>query len=243
MKQYLNSIIFGIAIVLSSLFLGKAYTDRYSSSGEIQVTGLGKVDFSSDLIVWEGRYSAKNLDLKEAYLSLEKNKSAINQYLEEKGVNKEQLIYSAVTMNHKNKQIYSTDGDYMGDEFIGYELIQSVQIESKEVDKIEKVSREITELLNQGVQFYSESPRYYYTKLADLKIEMISKATEDARIRAAKISEFSGGNLGELESARMGVFQITGQNSKESYSWGGTFNTSSRKKTASITMKLIYRTK
>ena len=39
----------------------------------------------------------------------------------------------------------------------------------------------------------------------------------------------------------MGIFQITGQNSKESYSWGGTFNTSSREKTASITMKLTYK--
>ena len=36
------------------------------------------------------------------------------------------------------------------------------------------------------------------------------------------------------------IFQITGQNSKESYSWGGTFNTDSRKKTTSITMKLTY---
>ena len=54
---------------------------------------------------------------------------------------------------------------------------------------------------------------------------MISKATEDARLRAEKIAEFSGGKLGKLESARMGIFQITGQNSKESYSWGGTFNT------------------
>ncbi len=70
---------------------------------------------------------------------------------------------------------------------------------------------------------------------------MISKATKDARIRAEKISEFSGGQLGELESAKMGIFQITGQNSKEDYSWGGTFNTSSREKTASITMKLVYK--
>lgn len=70
---------------------------------------------------------------------------------------------------------------------------------------------------------------------------MISKATEDAKLRAEKISEFSGGKLGKLESARMGIFQITGQNSKENYSWGGTFNTSSREKTASITMKLVYK--
>lgn len=168
-------------------------------------------------------------------------KKTITQYLEKKGIKAEQLIYSAVQTNQKNKRIYSPSGDYIGEEFDAYALTQSVQIESKEVDKIEKVSREITELLNQGVRFYSESPRYYYTKLADLKIEMISKATEDARLRAEKIAEFSGGNLGELVSAKMGIFQITGQNSKESYSWGGTFNTNSREKTASITMKLLYK--
>ena len=139
------------------------------------------------------------------------------------------------------KRLYSPDGKFIGEEFVEYELTQTVAIESKDVNKIEKISREITELLNHGVQFYSESPRYYFTKLADLKIQMISKATEDARIRAEKIAEFSGGKLGKLESARMGIFQITGQNSKESYSWGGTFNTSSREKTASITMKLTYK--
>ena len=139
------------------------------------------------------------------------------------------------------KRLYSPEGKFIGEEFVEYELTQTVAIESKDVNKIEKISREITELLNQGVQFYSESPRYYFTKLADLKIQMISKATEDARIRAEKIAEFSGGKLGKLESARMGIFQITGQNSKESYSWGGTFNTSSREKTASIKMKLTYK--
>ncbi|WBX78410.1 SIMPL domain-containing protein [Tenacibaculum ovolyticum] len=241
MKEYTNAIIFGIAIVASSIFLGKAYTDRNKVEGEIQVTGLGKTDFSSDLIVWEGSFGAEDVDVKQAYLTLEKNKATVNAYLAKKGIKTAQLIYSAVKTNEKSKQLYSSDGNFMGNEFVGYELTQTVQIESKEVDKIEKISREITELLNQGVQFYSESPRYYYTKLADLKIKMISKATEDARLRAENISKFSGGKLGELESAKMGIFQITGQNSKENYSWGGTFNTSSREKTASITMKLIYK--
>ncbi len=122
-------------------------------------------------------------------------------------------------------------------------MAQSIVIESMEVEKIEKLSREITELLNKGIQFYSDAPRYYFTKLADLKIEMISKATEDARLRAVKIAENSGGKLGDLISAKMGIFQITGQNSKEDYSWGGTFNTSSKKKTASITIKLEYKSR
>ncbi|QCE41807.1 SIMPL domain-containing protein [Psychroserpens sp. NJDZ02] len=241
MKQNTNAIIFAIAIVTSSIFLGKAYTDRNKKEGEVQVTGLGKTDFSSDLIVWEGSFSAENADLKQAYLTLEEKKSTINSYLSKKGIKPEELIYSAVKTNEKSKQLYTLTGEYAGQEFVGFELTQSVQIESKEVDKIEKVSREITELLNQGVQFYSQAPRYYYTKLADLKIEMISKATEDARLRAENIAKFSGGNLSDLESAKMGIFQITGQNSGEDYSWGGTFNTSSREKTASITMKLIYK--
>lgn len=241
MKTNTNAIIFGIAIVASSIFLGKAYKDRSKADGEIRVTGLGKADFSSDLIVWEGKFGSQNIDLKKSYLSLEKNKSAVNKYLIDKGIESEQLIYSAVKTNKNYKSLYSDDGDFIGEEFISYELTQTVKIESKEVDKIEKISREITELLNQGVQFYSEAPRYYYTKLADLKIKMISKATEDARLRAEKISEFSGGKLGKLESARMGIFQITGQNSKENHSWGGTYNTTSRKKTASITMKLTYK--
>jgi len=241
MKSYTNAIIFATAIVLSSVFLGKAYVDRNKKEGEIRVTGLGQTDFTSDLIVWEGSFATQNFDLKQAYFTLNKNKETVTRYLSNKGINPESLIFSSVRTNKRYKQVYSSNGNYSGDEFIGYELTQSVKIESKEVDKIEKISREITELLNQGVQFYSEAPRYYYTKLSDLKIEMISRATRDAKLRAEKIAEFSGGKLGALKSAKMGVFQITGQNSAEDYSWGGALNTSSRDKTASITMKLVYK--
>lgn len=243
MKKNLTAIIFGLAIIVAAIVLGNAYANRNKLDGKIQVTGLGKADFSSDLIVWEGRFGAQDKNLQQAYLTLEKNKQIVKEYLTNKGIEENSIVFSAVNTDERTKQLYSSSGDYMGQEFIGYELMQSIQIESTEVDKIERLSREITELLNQGVQFYSDAPRYYYTKLADLKIEMISKATEDARLRAEKISEFSGGRLGELESAKMGVFQITGQNSKEDYSWGGTFNTSSREKTASITMKLVYKVK
>ena len=174
------------------------------------------------------------------YANLEGDKEMIKRYLLSKGVKEENLVFTAVKTRAQSKRNYSVDGKYIGDEFTAYELKQSILIESHEVDKIEKISREITELLNKGVNFYSRSPRYYYTKLADLKIEMISKATEDARLRAEKIAEVSGGKLGKIVSAKMGVFQITGQNSNEDYSWGGTFNTSSKEKTASITMKLVY---
>jgi len=118
-----------------------------------------------------------------------------------------------------------------------------VQVESSEVDKVEDISRRVTELINSGIEFYSNAPNYYYTKLAELKIEMIAEATKDAQIRASKIAENAGGSLGDLKKADMGVFQIVGQNSSEDYSWGGSFNTTSKNKTANITVNLEYQSR
>ena len=242
MKKSFSAIVFGGSIIIASIFLGNAYVDRNKTQGTVQVTGLGKADFTSDLIVWSASFNVLDPDLKQAYAALEQSKQIIQNYLNNKGVPGDQVVFTAVQSHEETKNRYSSSGDYIGEDFVGYVLSQTVQIESGEVEKIEQISRQITELLNQGVNLYSDSPRYYYTKLADLKIEMISKATEDAYVRAQKIAENSGGDLGELQSAKMGVFQITGQNSTEDYSWGGTFNTSSKKKTASITMKLVYET-
>jgi len=236
----ITAIIFSVAIVLAAIVLGNAIINRNRAQGTINVTGLGESNFTSDLIVWDGNFSRNSSDIQTAYANLEKDRKAVTEYLESKGIPASQLVFNAVTTNPQYRQNYSDDGRYLGQTFTGYQLNQSLQIESKEVEKVEKISREITELLNQGIAFYSQQPRYYYTELESLKLEMIAKATEDARVRAEKIAENSGSKLDDLISANMGVFQITGQNSGEDYSWGGAFNTSSKNKTASITMKLVF---
>lgn len=139
---------------------------------------------------------------------------------------------------------YSTDANGNSIRtFGGYELTQSVSIEGKDVAKIENVSRNITEIINLGIEFTSSSPRYFYTKLADVKQEMIADATKDAKERVEKIAHNAGASLGELKKATMGVIQITAPNSDEEFSYGGTFNTSSKEKEASITIKLEYKVK
>ena len=234
-----NAILFSAAIVLAAFFLGNAYVERSERQGTVNVTGLGTEDFVSDLIVWEGRFVRENRNLKEAYTALEADKQIITEYLLSQGILEKQIVFTAVETSELTEAQYQ-NGNYIGNQFIGYKLSQSLEIESNEVEKIEILSRSITELLNKGVQFYSESPRYYYTKLADLKVDMIRKASEDARLRAETIVSNAGGELGDLKTANMGVFQITGQNSNEDYSWGGAFNTANKYKTASITMRLVY---
>ncbi|SDR66858.1 hypothetical protein SAMN04488553_0145 [Gramella sp. MAR_2010_147] len=227
--KYLSAIIFSMAIVAAAWFLGSSYVSRANPDGVISVTGSGSENFNSDLIVWEGRFSRMNQNLELAYEQLNKDKEVVRKYLIAQGIKPENIVFNSVQTNEQRENQYQ-NGNFTGSIFKGYELIQPVKIESSDVELIEGVSREITELLNKGVQFNSSPPRYYYTKIADLKIEMISKATEDARLRAEKIAANSGEKLGALKSASMGVFQITGQNSGEDYSWSGAYNTADKRK-------------
>lgn len=243
MKNNLNSLIIGVAVVIAAFLFSSAFKNRNQSNDTISVTGLGKKDFVSDLIVWSSSFSKKNMNLKEAYAALDKDREIIKSYLISKGIPESNIVFSAVNINKDFEYSYDSNGNTRQQIFTGFSLSQNVQIESPEVDKVEGISREVTELINSGVELYSNPPEYYYTKLAALKLEMIAEATKDANARAQKIAENADAKLGNLKKSDMGVFQIIAQNSSEEYSWGGSFNTASKKKTANITMKLVYQVK
>ncbi|MBW7952015.1 MAG: SIMPL domain-containing protein, partial [Chitinophagaceae bacterium] len=115
-----------------------------------------------------------------------------------------------------------------------------VKVESKNIELVEKISREVTELLQKGIEFTSLKPSFYFTKLHELKIDLLAKAAADAKLRAETIAKSSGISISSLKHAVTGVFQITGTNDNEEYSYGGSFNTSSKFKTASITIRSEY---
>jgi len=240
MKNNLSSIIIGLSVIITAMVLGNAFQNRNKSANTIAVTGLGTKDFVSDLIVWSGNFSKRNMILKDAYAELDRDRETIRKYLNSKGISDANIVFSAVGINKEFQTIYDTEMNVKEQRFAGYLLDQSVTIESKEVEKIEDISRQVSELINSGVEFYSQDPQYYYTKLSELKIEMIAQATKDANERAKKIAENAGSTVGSLKNANMGVFQIVAQNSSEDFSWGGSFNTSSKRKTANITVKLEY---
>ena len=150
------------------------------------------------------------------------------------------MVFSAINIDKQFSYQYDGGGRQTGSEFTGFNLSQSVTVNSKNIAQVEKISREITQLIESGIELNSSPPAYYYTKLSELKIDLLAKAGADAKLRAETIAKNSGTNLGRLTKASMGVFQITGQNSNEDYSYGGVFNTSSKDKTASITLRAEY---
>ncbi|MBI3138953.1 MAG: SIMPL domain-containing protein [Sphingobacteriales bacterium] len=240
MKNYITPFIIALAIVTGVLLLGNAYKYKFKATETISVTGLAETNFVSDQIVWTGNYSRKTMDLKSAYAQLKDDENRIRKYLQGKGVSGAEMVFSAISIDKEFSNRYDENGRMTGSDFTGYNLKQNVTVDSKDIEKVEKISREVTELIESGIEFNSSSPSYYYTKLSELKIDLLAKASADAKQRAETIAKNSGSSLGAIRKANMGVFQITGQNSDEDYSYGGAFNTSSKNKTASITIKIDY---
>jgi hypothetical protein len=240
MKNHFNTLLIAAAVVISAVLFSQAFLNRNKHMDTISVTGLGSKDFISDLIVWNGSFRQKDITLKEAYAKLDTDRERVRQYIVSKGIDAKSIVFSAVEISSEFDERYDEHGNRVSSVFTGYRLNQQVSVESKEVDKVEGLSREVSELIQSGIEFYSQSPQYYYTKLAELKIEMIAAATRDARERADNIAKNAGSTVGALKKADMGVFQIVAQNSSEDFSWGGSFNTSSKRKTANITVRLEY---
>lgn len=240
MKKY---IVIAVAALACAFVLGRAYTYKFRSQDTIVVTGLGETEFSSDLIVWSGTLTAEAQNAAAGYAEIEASKAKVQQYLTAKGLPAEAVVFEFVNVDKQFSPVYNANGNWAGQRFSGYALRQRFTVESKEVEKVETISREISSLIAQGVSIEAYAPDYYYTKLDDVKMGLIETASADTRTRAEKIADNAGARIGRVASARMGVFQITGANSNEEFSAGGSFNTSSRNKKARITMRIEYRIK
>ncbi|MDD2483825.1 MAG: SIMPL domain-containing protein, partial [Eubacteriales bacterium] len=200
------AVIIVVGLIASSIILASSIVKIKGGDNRIIVTGSAKQQITSDLIVWTGSFNAKSPNLQEAYAQLDADKKVVLAYLVKQGVPKDKIVFSSI--NTYTNYIILPNGQYTS-EIDYYDLNQTVTISSEEIDKITEISRNVTELINEGIQFQSNSPQYLYTKIADLKVTMLAEATKDAKKRAEMISENAGSSLGELKYADMGVIQIS----------------------------------
>ena len=229
-------IVLGICIaaatIVSSIILSKGFLKITKFVKEqITVTGSAQKSIRSDYIVWEGSFSVRQADLKSAYKRLSEDLGKVKKYLIDKGVNEKEIIVSQIATNKiykKNEKGNDTN------EIQWYILSQAVELRSSDVDKVDKISRESTELINENIEFESQAPEYFYTKLDELKIEMLAKASENAKQRAESMVRATGNKIGFMRSARMGVFQITPISSTEVSDWGVNDTSSIEKKVTAV---------
>ena len=159
-----------VAAVVCACVLGRAYTYKYRAQDTILVTGLGETEFTSDLIVWSGNLTSEAQNVATGYAEIEKSKAKVQQYLREKGLPDEAVVFAFVNVEKQYDPVYNANGNWAGQRFTGYRLSQRFTVESSEVEKVETISREISSLIAQGVSIEAYAPDYYYTKLDDVKM-------------------------------------------------------------------------
>ena len=177
-----------------------------SAASDIEVTGSTSQDFESDLAVWQGQFRRKAMDLKEAYASMKADKEVVRDFLLTRGIPEEDFAFLAIDMEQKFKSVpqFNDDGDLVHREqvFDGYKLTRGFKVTSDDIDLIERISQEVTELIEENVYITSYPPKYFYTQLGELKIQMIAAASADGQTRARTAVEGGGGDLGDPPSKR-----------------------------------------
>ena len=239
-----------IAVFISSLFkiLGAGLPYYYKDlkvKADISVTGYHEQEFTSDLIVWEASFSTNDMNKQRAFSAIKQDRKTIKRFLTDKGIKESEITFKATwdRANFRYEDRLIEGSNERTNEisiFTGYTLGQTLIVESNNVNLVEEACNEITDLIEQDIDITSGSPKYYYTKLGNKKIATIEAASKDGLLRAKTSVEGGEGKLGELQETSIGIFQILGKNSDDDISWGGTFNTSHKEKTISVSVKQRY---
>ena len=225
-----------IAIVAAAWILGHQLIEMRKVGDTIAVTGSAKRPIVSDLIIWSGNLNAQESTQQEAYRAVQKHTERLARFFKDNGVPDSEITMKPVSSDQIIE--YNQNG-YQTGRVLGYRVTQNFEIRSPRVDAIENLIKKSDELISEGVPFSGWGAQYLYTKLADMRIEMLGEAMKDATERAKVMAESSGAKLGELRDARMGVFQVTPRNSTDVSDYGY-YDTSSKEKDITAVVKASY---
>lgn len=225
-----------IGLVIASVIGGWAFVKGKQGDQTITVTGSARKRIKSDMVIWKAGVSYQAPVLADAYRSLSENVPRVKAYLIGKGVPENEITISSISSQTLHAR--DSDGQDTG-QITGYSLRQELEVQSHDVDKIAKIAREATELINQGILLESMAPEYHYTKLGEEKITMLAEAAKDAKARAVKVAESTDSSIGSVRTARMGVLQITPADSND-VSDSGMNDTSSLDKDITAVVNLSF---
>ncbi len=195
-----------LAIILAfGVFFATKYAANSLSRDGITVTGSAYEIVKSDSGKLSFDISIQAKTKAEAYKIMKTQLPVVEKYLKENDINNINIKtyngyytykYNNVTHNYTNEIDY-------------YKLLQPVEITSDNVEKIKEISLDIQSLLDKGIDINVNQASYFYSKLPDLKIELLGEATTDAKDRAAAMLKATHNKVGKIQSVKMGVFQIT----------------------------------
>ena len=203
----------------------------------IMVKGYAERKVNADQGSLTVRISEKGKDNSEAYekagTSLETVRKIIVDTLGEESelVELSSSISETKKLNEKGNRTNEID-------FVTATRI--LRVNSPQVKKLKEMSRKLYDLNAEGIRLTLSGPEFFVSKLDEVKIDLMKRATENGRDRAKIMAKSSGEELGSLVSARQGVIQITKPNSTRTSSYG-IYDTETIEKVVKLVVTLEFK--
>jgi len=232
-KIIYTGIILGVCFIIGmSINAGLNYKAKQLDN-TLSVTGSAKQQITSDTAKWRSSFSRTvgPSELNAGYSQMKSDEKLVLSFLKENGIDEKDIIISPVAMNQNFKYDPNAPKEY--------DLRQTVEVQSNDVSKVTQIAKNTQSLIQKGVIFSSDSLEYYYSKLPELRVTMLSDAIKDAKARAQKIAENSGKSVGAIKSASMGVVQVLPVNSVEITDYGS-YDTQTIEKEVMVTVKALF---
>jgi hypothetical protein len=208
-SRLVSAALLAIGLVLGGLFIGQGVAKFRTADRYVSVKGLAEREVLADVALWPLRFSATHDDLAQAQARIQRSKDSIMAFLRRHGIEPSQVELQNLEVTDILANPYRSSGP-IDSRFI---IRQTLMVRTSEPEKIETASQDVGELVEAGVVLTSEGgpsigPTYIFTKLNDLKPEMIKEATANARKAAEQFALDSGSRLGGIRQASQGTFVI-----------------------------------
>lgn len=233
-KVILICTIFSSAMIGSSYILSRFFI-RIQKEKVLQVKGYAQKIIKSDVGHFAADIMVRATELANGYQALKNNTDIAVAQIKNYGFTDSEITTGNISVDKIYKRVNGKETN----EIQFYLLSQVIKVRSNKVNLIEEKHKLLNSLLANGIEINVWTPEYFISDLNKYKLELLAKAAENAHLRAATIAKNSGGTLGNLNSARQGVIQITAPLSTETSDYG-TFNTNSLNKAIKIVVTLEY---
>lgn len=233
LKISIASSIIAIGLIGSSYTLSRFYL-RLEREKVITVKGSAQKRLVSDKASLAARITVQAVSITEAYSTLQAQADQLRAMVQ--ATDTIPLIADNVDLEKVYKKNERGENTNEIDYFV---LSQGFKLSSNEVQAIEALAGQISNLLSKGIQISITGPEYYITDLAKIKMDLLGEATNDGYKRARLMADNSGGKVGKLVEAQQGVFQITPPDSTDVSDWG-LYDTSTIEKDIKAVVTLKY---
>lgn len=213
----ISAIILALGITLGGFFPGYYYYCAKINNNTVTVKGLAEQNVVSDLAVWEIKFVTTSNDLPAAQKNMEQQEGAVLQFLTTQGFSTAEISSGRLETNDLMANPYRSS-DANSSRFI---VTETITVRSNDVEKVAASLTKTGELIAKGVIFDSQNlypVSYIFTKLNDIKPQMLEEATQNARQAALEFAKSSGSKVGKIHRANQGVFSILPQ---DDISYGG----------------------